>query len=110
MENFAVLELDEMYWFVGKKPRPQARENVYVMTMVSRNPRQIVGFDVASAAARARGVHMGRPVKRPPEDFAKLARLWALGELKTVDLMRQTGLKETTLYRRLREYRVFRGK
>ena len=47
MDNFEVLELDELYWFVGKKPRTQTRENVYVMTMVSRNPRQIVGFDVA---------------------------------------------------------------
>ena len=48
MENFPkILELDELYWFVGKKPRTETRENTYVMTMVSRNPRQIVGFDVA---------------------------------------------------------------
>jgi len=36
-----------MYWFVGKKPRTKTRENTYIMTMVSRFPRQIVGFDVA---------------------------------------------------------------
>ena len=42
-----VLELDELYWFVEKKPRTKTRENVYLMTMVSREPRQIVGFDVA---------------------------------------------------------------
>jgi len=41
------LELDELYWFVGQKPRTETRENTYVMTMVSRLPRQIVGFDVA---------------------------------------------------------------
>ena len=41
------LELDEMYWFVKKKPDTQTRENTYIITMVSRNPRQIVGFDVA---------------------------------------------------------------
>lgn len=29
------------------KPRTKTRENVYVMTAVSRKPRQIVGFDVA---------------------------------------------------------------
>jgi len=45
--NYQILEMDELYWFIGKKPRTQTRENVYVMTMVSRNPRQIVGFDVA---------------------------------------------------------------
>lgn len=41
------LELDEMYWFTNRKPRTETRENVYLMTMVSREPRQIVGFDVA---------------------------------------------------------------
>ena len=41
------LELDELYWFIGEKPRTESRENVYLMTMVSRQPRQIVGFDVA---------------------------------------------------------------
>lgn len=41
------LELDELYWFVERKPNTETRENVYLMTMVSRNPRCIVGFDVA---------------------------------------------------------------
>jgi len=36
-----------MYWFIGKKPLTETRENTYIITMVSRNPRQIVGFDVA---------------------------------------------------------------
>jgi insertion element IS1 protein InsB len=39
--------MDELYWFIEKKPRTQTRENTYVITLVSRNPRQIVGFDVA---------------------------------------------------------------
>ena len=41
-------ELDELYWFVGKKGTCETRENVYLITMISRNPRLIVGFDVAS--------------------------------------------------------------
>jgi len=41
------LELDELYWFTNRKPRTKTHENVYVMTMVSREPRQIVSFDVA---------------------------------------------------------------
>jgi IS1 family transposase len=45
--NYHILELDELYWFVERKPRTETRENVYLMTMVSREPRQIVGFDVA---------------------------------------------------------------
>ena len=48
MDNFyEILELDELYWFIKRKARTKTRENVYLMTMVSRNPRQIVGFDVA---------------------------------------------------------------
>ena len=45
--DYHILELDEMYWYVGKRPRTETRENTYIMTMVSRLPRQIVGFDVA---------------------------------------------------------------
>lgn len=41
------LELDELYWFIQRKPKTETRENVYLMTMVSRSARQIVGFDVA---------------------------------------------------------------
>ena len=39
--------MDELYWFVGKKPHTQTHENIYIMTMVSRSPRQIVGHTVS---------------------------------------------------------------
>jgi len=42
-ENF---ELDEVYWFINKKERSKTRENTYIMTMISREPHQIIGFDV----------------------------------------------------------------
>ena len=45
--NYHILELDELYWFVGRKSKTKTRENTYIMTMVSREPRQIVGYDVA---------------------------------------------------------------
>jgi len=45
--SFAELELDEMYWFVERKPRTKTRENVYLLVMVNRETREIVGFDVA---------------------------------------------------------------
>lgn len=47
-------ELDELYWFVGRKGTSETRENVYLITMISRNPRQIVGFDVAFDKSRER--------------------------------------------------------
>ena len=42
-----IYELDELYWYVGKKAKTETHENTYVMTMVSRLPRQIVGFSAA---------------------------------------------------------------
>ena len=41
------MELDELYWFLEYKPRSETRENVYIMTMASRKPRQIVGHVVS---------------------------------------------------------------
>ena len=52
--DYQFLELDELYWFIGKKPRTETQENTYVITMVSRQPRQIVGFDVAFDKSPAR--------------------------------------------------------
>jgi IS1 family transposase len=45
--NYPVLELDELYWFVGQKGTSETRENCYVIPIVSRLPRQIVGIDAA---------------------------------------------------------------
>jgi IS1 family transposase len=42
-----VNELDELDWSLGKKANTETRENAYIMTMVRRNQRQIVGFEVA---------------------------------------------------------------
>ncbi len=42
-----VLEVDELYWYLKHKPRTGTRENIYIMTMVSRKPRQIMGHVVS---------------------------------------------------------------
>lgn len=44
--NFSEFELDEIYWFIKRKEGTENRSNCYVMTMLSRIPRQIVGFAV----------------------------------------------------------------
>ena len=41
------MELDELYWFLEYKPRTETRENIYIMTMVSRKPQQIMGHVVS---------------------------------------------------------------
>ena len=62
------------------------------------------------AAARARGVRFGRPIKKPPENFGRLVKQWERGKLLVEEVLEQTGLKEATFYRRLREYRIQKGR
>ncbi len=64
VDNFSgSYELDELYWFIKRKPRTETRGNIYLMTMVSRKPRQIVGFDVArdKSASRIQSIVDGAP-------------------------------------------------
>ena len=78
-----------------------------ILSFVSNNEldtikqRQAAGI----AAAKERGVRFGRPIKKPPEDFATLVKRWERGKLPFAKLLEKTGLKQATFYNRLREYR-----
>ena len=56
------------------------------------------------AAAKARGVHMGRPVKMVPPDFLDIIQDWESGKIKPSEAAQRCGMCETTLYRRRKEY------
>ena len=47
-ERIAVIEMDELYSFVERKNR------IYVMTLVSRDKRQILGYDISFDRSRER--------------------------------------------------------
>ncbi len=83
-----------------------------ILSFVAQNERENIRQRQREgiAAARARGVRFGRPVKKPPDDFAALVRLWERGKIPFLELLARTGLKEATFYRRLREVRLKRGK
>ena len=61
-------------------------------------------------AAKSRGVKFGRPIKKPPENFAAIVKDWECGKLPIEDVLKQTGFKEATFYRRLREFRLTKKK
>jgi len=44
IQSAKVVELDELYWFLKQKSHKKTQENVYIITMVSRKPRQIIGY------------------------------------------------------------------
>ncbi len=39
-------ELDEVFWFIGRRKGYENGVNTFIMTMLSREPRQIVAFAV----------------------------------------------------------------
>ena len=55
------------------------------------------------AATRARGVHLGRPVKEAPECFDKIVRDWEQGRITTKEALKLCDMSEGTFYRRRRE-------
>ena len=62
------------------------------------------------AAAKAKGVHMGRPVKDVPDNFGKLVKLWEKKKIPLEQVLQECGMTEATFYRRLREYRLMNRK
>ena len=60
-------------------------------------------------AAKARGVHLGRPAKAVPDAFEKLVCEWEHGMLPLPDLLAQAGMKEASFYRHLRKMRLTRN-
>jgi len=57
------------------------------------------------AAAKARGVRFGRPVKKPEGDFAKLVEDWQAGKITRKEALEMTRLSQASFYRRVREFR-----
>ena len=62
------------------------------------------------AAAKARGVHMGRPVKDVPDNFEQLVKQWEKKKIPREQVLRECQMAEATFYRRLREYRLMNRK
>ena len=46
-------ELDELYWFIGKRKGHESGINTYIMTMLSREPRQIIAYAVDNSVNAA---------------------------------------------------------
>ena len=62
------------------------------------------------AAARLRGVHLGRPVKTVPDNFAQMVKQWEKKQLSLDSILKVCNMSEATFYRRLREHRLIQSK
>jgi len=83
-----------------------------VLSFVAQNERETIKKRQMEgiASAKTRGVKFGRPVKKPPDNFAKLVKEWESGKLSFPEILEQSNLKESSFYRRLRELRARKGK
>lgn len=83
-----------------------------ILSFVAQSERENIRKRQAQgiAAAKAKGVHMGRPEKPMPENFGALVRQWEKKQLSFEELLKRCEMSEATFYRRLREYRRLKQK
>ena len=83
-----------------------------VLSFAAHNERDNIRKRQAEgiAAAKARGVHMGRPVINAPPDFEKIVKAWEKKEITMEEAMKRCRMSETTFYRRRREMQLIKGK
>ena len=79
-----------------------------ILSFVAQSERENIKKRQAEgiAAARARGVHLGRPVLPVPDNFGTVVKEWEAGKITLSEAQKQCGMTETTFYRRRREYRL----
>lgn len=82
-----------------------------VLSFAAHNERDNIRKRQAEgiAAAKARGVHFGRPPKKVPDDFPEIVWRWEHKQLKIAEVIRLCGMSESTFYNKLREYRLARN-
>lgn len=54
------------------------------------------------AAAKAKGIHMGRPKKETPEEFSEMVAAWKNGEVLLEEILEKCGISRSTFYRRIK--------
>lgn len=76
-----------------------------LLSFVAQNERENIKKRQAQgiAAAKARGVKFGRPVKDVSDEFADEVVRWNKGELKMEDLLQKYDISQSMFYRRVRE-------
>lgn len=83
-----------------------------ILSFVAQSERENIKKRQAEgiAAARERGVHLGRPAMPTPDIFPDVIKLWEAGQITTKEARKRCNMSETTFYRRYREYSVLHPK
>ncbi|KWU61003.1 recombinase family protein [Priestia megaterium] len=62
--------------------------------------RQLEGI----AAAKAKGIHIGRPVLELPNEWGEIYKEWKGGKVKTKTFIDKMNMKKSTFYKKVKEY------
>lgn len=76
-----------------------------LLSFVAQNERENIKIRQAQgiAAAKAKGVKFGRPIKGVSEEFADEVERWAKKEISIEEILQKYGICKATFYRRVRE-------
>ena len=74
-----------------------------LLSFVAQNERELIRQRQAEgiAAARKKGIHLGRPSKSEPENFPWIFEHWSQNRLSTEEAARLCGMSRSTFYRRV---------
>ena len=77
-----------------------------VLSFVAENERTNIRQRQAEgiAAAKARGVHFGRPAKALPENFHEVCQQWKNKEITVTQAAEKCGMSKSTFYDKAKEY------
>ncbi len=76
-----------------------------ILSFVAQSEREKIKERQAQgiAAAKARGVKFGRPMKKMPDDFEELVKMWKEKRITLSEIVKACEVSEATFYRRVRE-------
>ena len=79
-----------------------------ILSFVAQSERENIKKRQAEgiAAARARGVHLGRPASVIPEGFPEIVKSLDAGEITIDEALKSSGMSIATFYRRRREHKL----
>jgi len=79
-----------------------------ILSFVAQNERENIKKRQAEgiAAAKEKGVRFGRPSINEPEDFTTIIRQWERKQISLKRVLPKCGMKRSTFFRRLNEYRT----
>ncbi len=83
-----------------------------ILSFVAQNERENIRKRQAEgiAAAKAKGVKFGRPEIVIPDDFGDIVKAFQKNKISFDEVLEKTGMRKTTFYRKLREYRLMNKK